>query len=204
MKFVRVTSDKEDKFTVLVALDEKTREPKLTLPTADCLRWIHELLILYSKKKKIDPPQRGLKYEGQLEFFEKKLIERHFSKKKYDNVMKISEDILFEIACRHPFIDGNKRTALLASNIFLDINMGWYIKKDKRCTKYVCKSDPNYALSRGPKIKLIASWNEEDQCKELRDDLIKNGIKIRRKVTEQHVRKFIRHFLWTNFIQEKK
>ena len=35
----------------------------------------------------------------------------------------------FGIACNHPFVDGNKRTALVTLELFLDLN-GWTLTAD--------------------------------------------------------------------------
>jgi death-on-curing protein len=40
----------------------------------------------------------------------------------HDTVYAMAAAYLFHIAANHPFIDGNKRTALLAALVFLDIN----------------------------------------------------------------------------------
>ena len=37
---------------------------------------------------------------------------------------------LFHIVCNHPFVDGNKRTGMVAAVTFLDMNGYWFDAKD--------------------------------------------------------------------------
>ena len=37
---------------------------------------------------------------------------------------------LFHIVCNHPFVDGNKRTGMVAAVSFLDMNGNWFDEKD--------------------------------------------------------------------------
>jgi prophage maintenance system killer protein len=119
-------------------------------------------------------------------------------------VLKISEDILFEIACRHPFIDGNKRTALISSNLFLAVNKELYAKNDELSRRYEVKYDPKEAVIRAKQIELIADWNEDQPSEELHRFLIENGIKIRHKICETHIRQYIRKFLIEQYLEEQK
>jgi death-on-curing protein len=40
----------------------------------------------------------------------------------HDGLFEMAGAYLFHVARNHPFVDGNKRTALLAAVVFLDIN----------------------------------------------------------------------------------
>ncbi|WP_075288631.1 type II toxin-antitoxin system death-on-curing family toxin [Pararhizobium arenae] len=66
----------------------------------------------------------GLRDEGILE----SALNRSVNKAHYgcDDVIELAATYLFGLAKNHPFIDGNKRIAIVAAGIFLEEN-GWTI-----------------------------------------------------------------------------
>lgn len=67
----------------------------------------------------------GLRDEGMLE----SALNRPLQKMNYTDagVFEIAAAYLFGLVKNHPFIDGNKRTAFLAADVFLALN-GWSIE----------------------------------------------------------------------------
>ncbi|MCK4319656.1 Fic family protein [Candidatus Micrarchaeota archaeon] len=207
MKFIKVKLKDLGEFPLLLSENFLTKEKSfLCLPTAEAIISLHDGVEEYCRKHNYDVPSKGLKSEGQLDFFEDKIrgkFERFGKKKKYKTILKLSEDILFEIACRHPFIDGNKRTALVCSSVFLGLNMLSYINNDKRYSSYVLNHDKKYILERGKKIELIADWNEDKTSDDLKTLLKENGIKFRKRITEDHIRQYIKKFLAEEFLEQR-
>lgn len=66
----------------------------------------------------------GLRDEGILE----SALHRPINKAQYgcDDIMELAAAYLFGLAKNHPFIDGNKRIAIVAAGVFLEEN-GWTI-----------------------------------------------------------------------------
>lgn len=46
----------------------------------------------------------------------------------YDDIISEAAALLESLAINHPFVDGNKRIAFAAADVFLRIN-GWYLKR---------------------------------------------------------------------------
>ena len=46
----------------------------------------------------------------------------------YDDIIAEAAALLESLAINHPFVDGNKRIAFAAADVFLRIN-GWYLKR---------------------------------------------------------------------------
>ncbi len=141
----------------------------------------------------------GLRYDGILTMLVSRLQNKNYNKIPLENALSVSEEIFFRILCEHPFNDGNKRTALIASLDFLFYNLEAYVNKS---------SEKKYALSEKPKsveqqlnyakqLELLASWHDETTHENLYSFLINNGIKIRSKnsISEGHIRQYLRKFL---------
>jgi death-on-curing protein len=43
-------------------------------------------------------------------------------KSPYKNLVEVASAYLFSLCCNHPFVDGNKRTAMMAAIVFLRLN----------------------------------------------------------------------------------
>ncbi len=69
----------------------------------------------------------GLRAEGMLE----SALARPLQKAAYErrDAFEFAAAYLFGIARNHPFVDGNKRTALVAADLFLVFN-GWSLEAD--------------------------------------------------------------------------
>jgi len=64
----------------------------------------------------------GLRDRGAVESVVATPQQSFFGKEIHDTVFKKAAVYLFQIAMNHPFVDGNKRTAITAAGIFLEEN----------------------------------------------------------------------------------
>ncbi len=78
---------------------------------------IHERLM-----KDQEENTRGLLSPQNLDMCVKSPNHRMFGIEPYDDLIKKGAKLAFEIVCLHPFVDGNKRTALSGLSIFLEMN----------------------------------------------------------------------------------
>ena len=80
---------------------------------------------LHAAQLKLHGGASGLRDEGML----KSAINRPLDKAAYGNpaIFELAAAYLFGIAKNHPFIDGNKRTAFVAADMFLFLN-GWSVE----------------------------------------------------------------------------
>ncbi len=78
---------------------------------------IHERLV-----KDQEENTRGLLSPQNLDMCVKSPNHRMYGIEPYDDLIKKGAKLAFEIVCLHPFVDGNKRTALSALSIFLEMN----------------------------------------------------------------------------------
>ena len=168
--------------TILVGAD--TDGSRLSLPTAEFIRLLHKKLIIYCKNKGLTVPPDSERDEGALDYFQDKLLAKKYPDDKLKCTIKIAEEIIYEISCRHPFSDGNKRTALLCASIMLTLNMETFAWKDPGNRKYSVNFEPRDAIEKGRMLEQIAKWNEDNCPEELKEFLIQKGIKIRKKVAE--------------------
>lgn len=78
----------------------------------------------------------------------------------YKNIFDMAAALLQSLLKNHPFVDGNKRTALLSTGVFLGLN-GWELKNThEEEVKFTVKVD-NSNLSIGQ----ISSWLKENSQK---------------------------------------
>ena len=78
---------------------------------------IHEGLV-----KEQEENTRGLLSPQNLDMCVKSHDHRMFGIEPYDDLIKKGAKLAYEIVCLHPFIDGNKRTALSALSILFEMN----------------------------------------------------------------------------------
>lgn len=175
----------------------------LLLPTVSWIDYIHNQVIEYCKQNDLPVPPISHRSPGQLDFFIEKLKGKRLPDDRYRTVLKIAEDIVFEIACRHPFMDGNKRTALLCCNVFLNMNMLQYVQIEPKYKSFTVELDQSKAIKKAKEIEIIAEWNEAEVKPGLKEFLVSNGIIVKREVTEDHIRQFIRKFIVENFVSGK-
>ncbi len=86
------------------------------LDSADLLA-IHDSLV-----KEQEENTRGLLSPQNLDLCVKSPNHRMFGFEPYDDLIKKGAKLAYEIVCLHPFVDGNKRTALSSLSIFFEMN----------------------------------------------------------------------------------
>lgn len=81
---------------------------------------LDDLLGIHSEQIRQFGGASGIRDEGLLE----SALYRPMQKANYgvDDIMELAASLLFGIARNHPFIDGNKRTAFTATDLFLFLN----------------------------------------------------------------------------------
>ncbi len=111
-------------------------------PTVDFLIHVNKNLISIAENPTTSP---GVRYEAILEYLIEKL--------KYENYdsLDIATEVFFTIACNHPFLDGNKRTALLSAVFLLLMNLEF---------KNIHLSEYKPITPQGETIKALAQWGE--------------------------------------------
>lgn len=78
----------------------------------------------------------------------------------YENIFDMAAAILQSLLKNHPFVDGNKRTALFSTGIFLELN-GWELKgTNPEAVEFAVKVD-NSNLS----LEQISEWLRENSEK---------------------------------------
>ena len=83
---------------------------------------LHEI-IAEKYRESDDPVHTGVIHESNLDYALEKVQEMYNSeKKKEEKLIKKAGFILYNIASKHPFVDGNKRTAIIATSAFLEFN----------------------------------------------------------------------------------
>jgi len=73
----------------------------------------------------------------------------------YKTVFEKAAALLESIAMNHAFVDGNKRTALISTARFLDMNGYTFTATNKHAATFVLK-----IVRRRPDIETIANWLE--------------------------------------------
>jgi death on curing protein len=83
---------------------------------------------LHAEQLELHGGAPGLRDEGMLE----SALNRPLQKIRYadPDIFELAAAYLFGIVKNHPFIDGNKRTAYLAADVFLALN-GWSVEAEQ-------------------------------------------------------------------------
>jgi death-on-curing family protein len=121
---------------------ELIRSNNKIYPTVNFLIHINQNLISIAENPTTSP---GVRYEAILEHLIEKL--------KYENhdSLDMITEIFFTIACNHPFLDGNKRTAYVSAVFLLLMNLEF---------KNIHLSNHNALTPQGKVIKALAQWGE--------------------------------------------
>jgi len=167
-------------------------------PTVDFLIHINQNLISIAENPTTSP---GVRYEAILEHLIDKL-----KYEKHDSLDMVTE-IFFTIACNHPFLDGNKRTAYVSAVFLLMMNLEF---------KNIHLSNHNALTPQGKVIKALAQWGES-YLSEMETNYDEKLINIMREyeefkevkspLSEETVKKFIKLQLlitYANTIQKLK
>ena len=168
-------------------------------------------LIIFTNKKiiehrkthgKIDP--FGIRSESDLDYLSYKITNHKYKNDSLENTLYVSTEILFVMACKHPFLEGNKTTGYSAAILILELNLSNYvnIKTGKNLKVWKPKTEEE-SEKEGKIVQMIASWGEGGDYERLKKQLFDEGIlgKSNRKPNEEDVRKFIKKFLFKYIIE---
>lgn len=152
-------------------------------PTKEFLIHVNQNLISIAENPNTSP---GVRYDAILEHLIEKL--------KYTNMdsLDLVTEVFFTIACNHPFLDGNKRTAYISAVFLLLMNLDF---KNVHITKH------KGITPQGETIKALAQWGE-CYLSGLETNYDENLIRIMREydefkeiespLSEETVKKFIK------------
>jgi prophage maintenance system killer protein len=169
----------------------------VSIPTKEFLIFVNKSIIEHRKiHGRIDP--FGIRNESELDYLYYRLNNHKYSKDKHlENAIHISSEILYTIACRHPFLEGNKSTAFSAAIMLLEVNLKLHVnRKTKKKYQLWKTTDDAKAESEGKTMELIAKWGEGSDQESLKKMLIeKDLIKKTREPKQEDVKNFIKQFL---------
>jgi len=83
---------------------------------------VKELLDIHSEILRVTGGERGILFPGNLDLCIEAPQRYEYGFEPYVNIFQKAASLIFEIIKLHPFVDGNKRTAYTATDIFLDLN----------------------------------------------------------------------------------
>jgi len=175
-----------------IVIDESDLEPMdngLLIPTKKALVAIHDRIIRESLSEQ-NVGHYGMRDDSMLDYLCHKLKLHTYKEDNAANSYYIGTEIFFQIACRHPFTDGNKRTAYVASLFFTGVNL-LGVRNSLEWRK---------AEDAGKIVETIARWGETSDVSSLEKMVFESGIigKKRRPLGEGDVKGFINHFLRNN------
>ncbi len=98
----------------------------------------------------------GMRNLGQLEAAVSTQYQTVFGKELHTTVCDKAAALVRGIICDHPFIDGNKRTAMLAGLTLLEMNEYNFIARQGELEDFAV----HIAVSH-PNVSVIASWLEQ-------------------------------------------
>jgi hypothetical protein len=102
----------------------------------------------------------------------------------------VGTETFFTIACRHPFIDGNKRTAYASSTLLVFANLSEALGEGHEL-------ELSEEADTGEVIETIARWGEGSDSSPLLELVQEAGLlgKGRTMMNEEDVKRFINKFL---------
>ncbi|MGV8176727.1 MAG: Fic family protein [Candidatus Bilamarchaeaceae archaeon] len=176
----------------------------LFIPTKESLLKIHDRVIEESLRTQ-NVGHYGVRDTAVLEYLLDRLAGHRYGENMAENVYYVGTELFFTMACRHPFTDGNKRTAFISSALVIVFNLAQlqargYKGKIKDPGKMEWKEE-----NRGPVIETIARWVEGVPSSELEKLIFNAGImgKKRRELKEEDVKRFVNSFLKNNLVIER-
>lgn len=184
-------------FGKIIGKDFKALESGLRIPTKQGLITLHDSVINASKQTK-DVVHYGIRDESVLEQLCSKL-EIHKYKGDKDRLRDIYHigteifyHVVYHVVCRHPFTDGNKRTAYIAALFFIGFNLrGQY---GARAVVHLKLEDTDKV------IEEIAKWGQDTDISRLKKLIQESGVigKKAREINDQDVKNYINAFLRHN------
>lgn len=103
--------------------------------------------------------RHGLRDRGLLESAVAQAEASFAGKALHPDIPSVAAAYLFHICKNHPFVDGNKRTALAAAAVFLDDN-GYEINQDEQVVATLVEDVASGIVDKAQLIALLRSWVE--------------------------------------------
>lgn len=159
------------------------------VPTKGLLTLIHDEVIADSIKT-TNIGHQGTRDDSILEYLCYRLGGHKYGEDAVSNAYYVGTETFFTIACRHPFIDGNKRTAYASATLAVFANLSEALGEGK-AIELAEEEDT------GKTIETIARWGEGSDSSSLRELLYNEGMlgKKKREMKEEDVKRFINKFL---------
>ena len=169
----------------------------ISIPTKEFLIFVNKSIIEHRKSHgQLDP--FGIRNESELDYLCYRLNNHKYTKDKHlDNAIYVSSEILYTIACRHPFLEGNKSTAFSAAIMLLEVNLKLHVNRKTQRNFHLWKTTDDKEIQlEGKTMELIAKWGEGSDQESLKKRLIEIDLmKKNREPTQEDVKRFIKQFL---------
>ena len=81
----------------------------------------------------------GILFPGNLEICVEVVKHKIFGLNPYKDIIEKAASLLYNIVKLHPFLDGNKRTAIVATAVFLDLNGFEMLIEPKEAISFLLK-----------------------------------------------------------------
>lgn len=117
---------------------------------------LEQLLVLHILAVNQGGGSTGVRDIGRLQSVLATQSQYVFGSEIYPSVFEKSAALIRGIICDHPFVDGNKRTAMLTGLTFLEINSIKVTAKKGEIEDYAI-----FVATRKPTVKAIATWLKE-------------------------------------------
>lgn len=140
--------------------------------TATDLANLHKVV---QERFKID----GGMQENRLDAIAHRPNEKIYGQESYNDIFFKAASIMEGIIRQHPFTDGNKRTALIATSVYLDIN-GYTLILPLSAVRFTVKIAKNKKIdskSNAKLIKKIAKWIERYSARKYDKEAIRQVFK---------------------------
>jgi prophage maintenance system killer protein len=161
------------------------------IPTKELLTLVHDEVIEDSIKT-TNIGHQGTRDDSILDFLCYKLEGHRYKEDAVSNAYYVGTETFFTIACRHPFIDGNKRTAYASSTLLVFANLSEALGEG-------ASLELAEEADTGKTIETIARWGEGSDSSSLEKMVLDAGLlgkgKGSRKMREEDVKRFINKFL---------
>lgn len=162
-------------------------ENGLVLPSKEYIIAIHDMTVsFYIKTTGVG--QLGIRDEACLEYPIMRLKNRKYDPdKKFENALKVSVELFYDIISKHPFIDGNKRTAWGIAIITLSMNFRSYMNKNYE----IRESDEGEACLD------ISKWVDDADKAPLERRIREAGLvpPTQKRIQVEDVKRYIRYLL---------
>ena len=162
-------------------------ENGLLLPTKELIIKVHDILVLLYKKDS-ETGHLGIRDGASLDFLVLRPAYRKYPlEKKLENALKVSVELFYDIISKHPFIDGNKRTAWAIGLMMLETNCNLYVNK---------KCHANEA-DEGKTCLDISKWVDDADKAPLEKRIREAGVvpPDKKRITVEDVKRYISHIL---------